>query len=105
MRMADCHPERKHYCKRACRQCYMTAYRIENREAISAWQVEHRRKNREALLAQEAEYRKKNREAIAARQAKYNHSARGLEVGRRYRDSVKGTLRDIRARANQRGNR
>lgn len=62
---ADCHPDRPHYAKGKCRQCYTN-------EA----QKRYAEKNREAVLQRKRDYRKRNRDKINS--YKRQRRAKGL---------------------------
>lgn len=49
MRMADCHPDRKHFCKGLCTHCYRIQPHVKAREAMQRASKEHRAYLRERM--------------------------------------------------------
>ncbi len=70
-----CHPDRPHYAKGKCRQCYMIGrqkrYYRENREALLEQKKEYAEKNKEKISEQRKEYARENKDVIRARGRKY----------------------------------
>jgi hypothetical protein len=70
-----CHPDRPHYAKGKCRQCYMIVqspkYYRKNRKAILEQKKEYAEENKEAISEQRKEYARENKDVIRNRGRKY----------------------------------
>lgn len=78
MKLAACHPEKKHYCKGLCENCYMTQFRRsrpEYRAYMSEYLKKYRKDNPEIIAALDAKRRadpeKRKRDALTRRNSAY----------------------------------
>ena len=64
MRMAECHPDRKHLAKGFCNACYKQV----TYEKRKAWSRDYYAENRDAILSKQEKYRNDNRDWINEKQ-------------------------------------
>ncbi len=71
VRVADCHPDRKHYSKGMCRSCYWIAYYIERPEQREK-NLERSRRRHASPAQQELERARRSDPAYQARSSEYH---------------------------------
>jgi hypothetical protein len=78
MKLATCHPEKKHYCKGLCENCYMTQfrrsrpeYRAYMKEYLKKYREENPEKMAELYAKRRADPEKRKRDALVCKNSAY----------------------------------
>ena len=73
IKIADCHPNRKHYARGLCGPCYWTKYRLDNKEKYTQYKTQYYKNHKEEIIQKNAQYYQDHKEEIAQYRAQYEH--------------------------------
>ena len=101
MRVADCHPDKKHFAKGMCHYCYLKEYRTDNPDKRKEWAATYREQHAEQIHAYNKKRYEENKPRIQAGKTAYH--------GKRLREDplyrLEHNLRNRIYKATKRGSR